>query len=608
MEAGIHATEVDLGGLLTVLGSHLYSTPAVAVRELVQNAHDSITRRRIEDPGFEGGADRARGRPGRGLLVVRDDGAGMTRDEVARFLATIGAGATREARERGEAEEDLIGLFGLGFLSAFIIADRTRVRSTSHKAPGEGVEYRSTTGERYALADAEPRPPGTEVELELGGDHRPLSDPATLRSIVARYCGLLDVPVLVAGEAVNSTPPPWRDPDAPATAHPAEGHRRRRAFAEAFDPSFEPVCFVDVEPEATLGSDARGLLWVQDAATYGGSDNRRLAVYVRGMLVDDDARELLPRWAGFVSGVVESRALTPDREPRGAPARPGLRRRPLDAQGGPRRPASRPSPASSPRRGRACCTATTRRCSGPRWPTSASRRSSPTTCSCRPATATCPRASCSRRAAAAPTSGMGEGGFEEMRFRALKVPIALGTRYAVLPFLRRWCQARGAELVEIGTERGDGALFRRAELPEAERAWLAEQLAGDGDELIPAAFEPEGMPFVLVPDREAELKKRLEEDEADGRIAASALHLARLHTETIAGGRAARLYVNVGSPAVAALLAAHRRGADTEAATGLLRAVLALIAAGERNVRSGIDLGAAMADIGAAVSRLAEEA
>ncbi len=212
MEAGIHATEVDLGGLLTVLGSHLYSTPAVAVRELVQNAHDSITRRRIEDPGFEGGRIELEGDPGRGLLVVRDDGAGMTRDEVARFLATIGAGATREARERGEAEEDLIGLFGLGFLSAFIIADRTRVRSTSHKAPGEGVEYRSTTGERYALADAEPRPPGTEVELELGGDHRPLSDPATLRSIVARYCGLLDVPVLVGGEAVNS--------DAAAVARP----------------------------------------------------------------------------------------------------------------------------------------------------------------------------------------------------------------------------------------------------------------------------------------------------------------------------------------------------------------------------------------------------
>ena len=64
MASGIHATQVDLGGLMTVLGAHLYSTPAVAVRELVQNAHDSITRRRIEDPGFDGGAHRRARRPG----------------------------------------------------------------------------------------------------------------------------------------------------------------------------------------------------------------------------------------------------------------------------------------------------------------------------------------------------------------------------------------------------------------------------------------------------------------------------------------------------------------------------------------------------------------
>ena len=604
MEAGIHATEVDLGGLLTVLGSHLYSTPAVAVRELVQNAHDSITRRRIEDPGFGGGRIELDADPDRGLLIVRDDGAGMTRDEVARFLATIGAGATREARERGESEEDLIGLFGLGFLSAFIIADRTRVRSTSHKAPGEGVEYRSTTGERYALADAEPREPGTEVQLTLGEDHRVLADVKTLHEVVSRYCGLLDVPVVVGGRAVNATPPPWRDPDAPADQHPAERHRRRREFADEYDPAFAPVCFIDVEPEGP--SDARGLLWVQDAATYGGSDNRRLAVYVRGMLVDDDARELLPRWAGFVSGVVESRALTPtasreelQRDRGYEVVRAILKETLVAGLSG----VAREQPEA--------------------WSRVLNRHNE----------ALLGAALADERVEAlvaddllVPTSdgdmtarellqagggrahvGMGEGGFEEMRFRALKVPIAIGTRYAVLPFLRRWCHARGAELVEIGTERGDGALFRRVELPDDERAWLAEQLAGEGDELIPAAFEPEGMPFVLVPDREAELKRRVEDDETDGRIAASALHLARLHTASIEGGRTARLYVNVGSPAVAALLDARRRGADTGAATGLLRAVLGLIAAGERNVRSGVDLGEAMADIGTAVARLSQE-
>ncbi len=604
MASGIHATEVDLGGLLTVLGSHLYSTPAVAVRELVQNAHDSISRRRIEDPAFEGGAIELEGDPASGVLIVRDDGAGMTRDEVTRFLATIGAGATREARERGEGEEDLIGLFGLGFLSAFIIADRTLVRSTSHRAPGEGVEYRSTTGERYALADAEPRAIGTEVELQLGTEHRALSDPGMLSAIVERYCRLLDVPVRVAGEVVNATPPPWRD-GTETSEHPAQRHRRLRAFAEAFDPAFSPVCFAEVEPAGD--SDAQGLLWVQDAATYGGSDNRRLAVYVRGMLVDEDARALLPRWAGFVSGVIESTALTP------TASREELQR---DGRYEAVRAALKEALVSG--------LARVAREEPEAWARVLTRHNEALLGAALAdehvdalvaddlQVATSDGEMTARELVEAGGGrahvSMGDGGFEEMRFRALKVPVALGTRYAVLPFLRRWCHARGAELAEIGTARGDGALFRRVPIEEGERAWLAEQLAQPDDELIPAAFEPEGMPFVLVPDREAELKRRLEDDETDERIAASALHLARLHTAAIEGGRTARLYVNVGSPAVAALLDAHRRGADTGPAIGLLRAVLALIAAGERNVRSGIDLGEALADIGTAVARLSEGA
>ena len=604
MASGIHATEVDLGGLLTVLGSHLYSTPAVAVRELVQNAHDSISRRRIEDPAFEGGAIELEGDPASGVLIVRDDGAGMTRAEVTRFLATIGAGATREARERGEGEEDLIGLFGLGFLSAFIIADRTLVRSTSHRAPGEGVEYRSTTGERYALADAEPRAIGTEVTLQLGAEHRALSDPGTLTEIVARYCRLLDVPVRVGGEVINADPPPWRD-GTEVSEHPAQRHRRLRAFAEAFDPAFSPVCFAEVEPEGD--SDARGLLWVQDAATYGGSDNRRLAVYVRGMLVDDDARALLPRWAGFVSGVVESTALTPtasreelQRDNGYEAVRAALKEALVSGLAR----VAREEPEAWAR-------VLTRHNEALLGAALADERvEALVAADLHVATSDGDMTARELLEAGGGRAhvGMGEGGFEEMRFRALKVPIALGTRYAVLPFLRRWCHAQGAELVEIGTERGDRALFRRVPLEEDERAWLAEQLAQPGDELIPAAFEPEGMPFVLVPDREAELKRRLEDDETDERIAASALHLARLHTAAIEGGRTARLYVNVGSPAVAALLDARRRGADTGPAIGLLQAVLALIAAGERNVRSGIDLGDALAEIGSAVARLSDGA
>ncbi len=576
---------------MTVLGGHLYSTPAVAVRELVQNAHDSITRRRLEDPDFDGGRIDVVGEAG--SLIVRDDGAGMTREEIDLYLATVGVGYTRGLREQSQA---LIGQFGLGFLSAFIIGERTTVRTASYQAPDEAYEYTSTTGERYSVEACAPRAVGTEVQIRLEERHRELSDRGVLTSIVARYGALLGLPVFVNGEQVNAEPPPWRAEDDEIAVHPVQRRKQERAFAERMDPSFRPLCTLAVDD-----GGVRGLLWIQDALTYGSWDNRRLAVYVRGMLLDDDARDLLPRWAGFVSGVIESEVLTPtasredlQRDEAWDVARVAVRDALVD---GLARVAEEQPEA---------------------WARVLARHNE----------ALLGAALADERLEAllaadlqVPTSegdmtvrelveggegrahvGLGTGGFEEMRFRALKRPIATGTRYAVLPFVRRWCAAHGVDVVELGTSSGDRALFQRVELDEA--SWLADALAGDRQELVPARFEPAAMPFVLVPDREAELKAVLEADEARERIASAALHLARAHTATIDGAYDARLYVNVDSPAIIALLEARRAGTDVEVALGLLRAVLALMAAGERETRAGVDLLEALAGVGDAVRRL----
>ena len=91
--------------------------------------------------------------------------------------------------------------------------------------------------------------------------------------------------------------------------HPVQARRQALQFAARFEHDFEPI--VTVPLRADGNSDATGLLWVQDGATYGTSDNRNLSVFVRGMLLDDDARDLLPPWAGFIGGVIESSRLTP---------------------------------------------------------------------------------------------------------------------------------------------------------------------------------------------------------------------------------------------------------------------------------------------------------
>jgi len=203
------------------------------------------------------------------------------------------------------------------------------------------------------------------------------------------------------------------------------------------------------------------------------------------------------------------------------------------------------------------------------------------------------------------------GGFEEMLFRAMGVPVAHGHRYAVVPFLRRWAQAKGLRLVELGTEQGNRALFRSDDsLDDAQLAWLREQL-GDGEQLLPARFSPEALPVVVVPDREAELKQRLEDDENDKRVSMAALRLARQFTARIESRAPSRLYLNLDNPAVQALLRAQREGhPQAEAAARLLRSLKIIVAAQGRplaratTATQGPDLNGAFTDIAGALQQM----
>ncbi|MFO0723529.1 MAG: ATP-binding protein [Myxococcota bacterium] len=595
----LRTTAVDLSGLMTVLAKHLYSTPIVVVRELVQNAHDACTRRRIEDPGAPEGWIRLSPDEANGSLVVEDAGAGLTRDEIIDFLATVGRGYTRELRATAAAEdsEALIGLFGLGFLSAFAVASRVTVHTRSYQAEAEPWIYQSKDGIRYSLDQhpAPDHPVGLRVELELKPEHRVLADRAALKEMLEHYCLLLRVPVVIAGDErpLNADLPPWRDE---ALGPPQSLARKKRelAFAAGFERRFEPIAVIPVV--AAEGSDARGLLWIQDGASYGNLDNRNLSVFVRGMLLDDDAKELLPSWASFVGGVIESSALTP------TASREDLQRdQAYDA--------TRRALSDTLTRG----LVELARHQPDTWRRITSRHneallgaavgsdelfavlgdvlSVPTT-----------EGDLGLREIAARSKGAihvslaGRGGFEEMLFKVQKVPVIQGTRYGALAFADAWCSSRSKTLVKLGTEEGDRRVFVREELPAEDLAYLKGLFAIPDTELVTARFQPAEVPLVLVPDRDAELKQRLESDQAAKKIGVAALAVARLYTQRIQAGPSARLFVNLGARSIRALLEA--RSADdrgrAEAAAKLLSAAVVLTSGTDS---SSLDFGAALAEI-----------
>ncbi|WP_308064399.1 ATP-binding protein [Escherichia marmotae] len=570
-----YSTEVNLNGLIEVLSKHLYSTPVVAVRELVQNGHDAIVRRRIEQPDApKDNLIRVVADVAKSTITISDTGAGLTESEIHGFLATVGVGYTRMLRQQDD-DTGLIGMFGLGFLSAFVLAKEITVLTTSWQTPDQSWKYHSTDGQKYTVTPHQNSAPGTQVILTLKEEYSHLASNNLLNRVLSRYCILLHEPVYVgdASEPVNKLQPPWREvaPEG-VTMHRALVQRKNLAFAAQFESSFEPICTIPVVPAGM--SDAVGILWIQDGATYGTSDNRNLSLFLRGMLLDDEARELLPPWAGFIGGVIESSKLTPtasredlQRDETWVAVQEALKESLISglsdlAQNQPeiwRRVLMRHNEALL---GAALC-------DDRLFDLLKDRLQVPT----------------SKGALLAKDLRINnsihillsrDGGFEEMLFHILQRPVARGDRYAVVPFLRRWALLYHCRIIEVGTQTGNEQLFSLAELPEEQVAYLEEQLC-DGEQLIISRFEPAVLPLVVTPDREAELKQILEQDDADKRISTAALMLARQFTSQIQKTKTSSLYINLNNPCVMQLVTALQHQQQPAAALRLLKSLKVIL-------------------------------
>ncbi|TNY38713.1 HSP90 family protein [Thermomonospora catenispora] len=284
--------QVDLRGVVDLLSRHLYSSPRVYLRELLQNAVDAITAR-------GGGSGRVRIETGPGELRVHDDGVGLTEDEVHRLLATIGRSSKRD--ELGFARHDFLGQFGIGLLSAFLVADEIEVVSRSARG-GDPVRWVGSSDGRYRVEPADRAEPGTTVTLRARPGADELTAPATVVDLARTYGSLLPYPVTVDGREITGEGPPW------LVAHPTPA-RRRRALADYCRElyGFEPYDVIDLRvPEAGL----TGVAFVVPQQVAPGTRGAH-RVYLKRMLLAENVEGLLPDWAFFVRCVVDAGELKP---------------------------------------------------------------------------------------------------------------------------------------------------------------------------------------------------------------------------------------------------------------------------------------------------------
>ena len=312
-----HAFQAEAKQLLQLMIHSIYSNKDIFLRELISNASDALDKVRIESMinkdlavdtsdlhiGLEVDPD-AR------TLTVRDNGIGMTRDEVVELIGTIAKSGTAELLRGLQEKHELIGQFGVGFYSTFMVADRVTL-VTRKAGTSEGTRWESTGEGTYEIADVDDLPVGTAVTIHLkpADTEDELHDYTAewkLREIVKRYSDFIAWPIRLGDQTLNSMKALWARPR--DEVDPAEYHEFYKHVSHDWT---DPLEVIHMKAEGLFEYEA--LLFLPAHAPFDlfmRESKRGVQLYVKRVFIMDNCEALMPHYLRFVKGVVDAHDLS----------------------------------------------------------------------------------------------------------------------------------------------------------------------------------------------------------------------------------------------------------------------------------------------------------
>ena len=293
--------KVNLGGMIDILANHLYSSPDVFVRELLQNGTDAISGRKLADPSFQEGRIEIRIQEGKSLSF-QDNGTGLTEAEIHQFLAVIGQSSKKDL-QTGKILEDYIGRFGIGLLSCFMVTDSITIRTRSIKNPEHAYAFQGSPDGTYQITELHDTAvrTGTEVYLKAKKNCEVYFHEEKICELV-RYYGLpLPFPVMICRpdgteERIN-------------ICYPENSQNAEQAIMrlgkQIFDSDF--LGYIPLESRSGLFSGVAYIL--PHAVSLHAKTSHR--IYLKNMLLTEDGEAILPKWSGFLRCFLNTSQLRP---------------------------------------------------------------------------------------------------------------------------------------------------------------------------------------------------------------------------------------------------------------------------------------------------------
>ena len=313
-----HSFKAEVKQLLYILAHSLYKEQDIFLRELISNASDALTRLhfetltnrnvldpdaelaiRIEAPEVEEGEAKR--------LIIKDSGIGMNETELIANLGTIAQSGAREFLRKLEDGDDInpadvIGQFGVGFYSVFMVADEVRVISRSYRLEDEAAMWISEGGDSFRVETAVKNDRGTEIHITLKKEAEEFASEWKLKQVVKKHSDFVRYPIYIGEDQANQQESLWRKSSSSVEA--AEYKKFYQQMTMDFE---EPLQTIHFSSDAPV--HLRALLFVPAKREPGILQSRKepgLMLYSHNVLIQEYCTDLLPEWLNFVDGVIDS--------------------------------------------------------------------------------------------------------------------------------------------------------------------------------------------------------------------------------------------------------------------------------------------------------------
>ncbi|WP_027714470.1 molecular chaperone HtpG [Desulfuromonas sp. TF] len=293
--------------IFPIIKKWLYSEKEIFLRELVSNAVDAIHKLQhvnlieglqlSDEYAIDISVDKDAG-----TLIVRDNGIGMTADEIRKYINQIAFSSAEDFVEKFKDLEDknqIIGHFGLGFYSSYMVAKKVEIRSLSYRKDARGAHWICDGSTSYEMEEIDKKDRGTEVILHLEDNEKEFLDPVRLREVLKRYCNFLPVLIRLAGDEVNDRNPLWT-----RTSGEVTEEEYREFYKKLYPLADEPLFWIHLNIDFPF--NLKGILYFPRLTTEFDVTKSHIKLFCNQVFVTDNCPEMIPEFLSPLQGCLDA--------------------------------------------------------------------------------------------------------------------------------------------------------------------------------------------------------------------------------------------------------------------------------------------------------------